>query len=290
MELLPKEGPVRLEGLYLGQHLAELADKLGRPLVITTYVTDRVGVVANRDARNKFQVPPELKNPSDWRLFQELMAQADVVISGSAYLKRAITSGSRAEDILFQFEPGNPFEDLGQWRLEAGYPRRQPDLAFLTHRLNFDFPERLLRSGRKNYLFSSYSVADSEAAKSLAGRGVVSVGAGETGVDGHHLIEYLGKRGNYRVIMMATGPRVLNLLLKAGRMDFIYITEVQREIPFKDPADVQTILPEGKKVGELEEFILTHRFSQQDETAEDGSAISQEFLRYDRKGLSIARD
>ena len=51
----------------------------------------------------------------------------------------------------------------------------------------------------------------------------------------------------YRVIMMVSGPNILDLLLKAERLDLIYVTEAQVEIPFEDPATVQTILLGGKK-------------------------------------------
>jgi len=287
IQLFPEKKEVPLERLYLDQRLAGLSTEIGRPLVVTAYVTDRNGIVANRDEKKKLQVPPELKNPSDWRLFQELMAQSDVVISGSAYLKRVIASGSRAEDILFQFQPGNKFEELGQWRLEAGFMKRQPDLVFLSHRLDFQFPEGLSGSDRNIFVFTTYTMANSKEAGALADAGAVVVGSGETGVDGARLIDYLGMGPDYHVIMMATGPSVLDLLLAARRLDLLYVTEVQREIPFDDPADIRMMLPEGKKAKELEEFALTHRYSQGDITAEDGSPISQEFHRYDRKGLLL---
>jgi hypothetical protein len=90
----------------------------------------------------------------------------------------------------------------------------------------------------------------------------------------------------YRVIMMVTGPRILDLLLKAERMDLIYVTQAQVEIPFEDPSTVQTILLGGKKVSDLKEFHLAHQFIQEDVVTEDGSRISQYFLRYDRQDLT----
>jgi hypothetical protein len=85
--------------------------------------------------------------------------------------------------------------------------------------------------------------------------------------------------------MMATGPSVLELLLEVKRLDLFYVTEAQLEIPFDDPSTVQTILPEGKKVNELKEFSVTHQYLQENVVTEDGSLISQLFLRYDRKGV-----
>jgi hypothetical protein len=93
----------------------------------------------------------------------------------------------------------------------------------------------------------------------------------------------------YRVIMMATGPSVLELLLEAKRLDLFYVTEAQREISFDDPSTVKTILPDGEKVNELKEFLITHRYIQENVFTEDGSLISQFFLRYTRKDIYACR-
>jgi hypothetical protein len=87
------------------------------------------------------------------------------------------------------------------------------------------------------------------------------------------------------VIMMVSGPQVLALLLQAKRLDRLYVTEAQVEIPSDDPATVQTVLSGGKKIGDLEDFQLAHQFIQQNVVTDSGSRISQSFLRYDAKEL-----
>ena len=57
------------------------------------------------------------------------------------------------------------------------------------------------------------------------------------------------------------------------------------EIPFDDPATVQTILSGGKTISELQEFRLAHEFRQENVVTDAGIHISQSFLRYDRKDL-----
>ncbi len=99
------------------------------------------------------------------------------------------------------------------------------------------------------------------------------------------MIATLARKMGYRVILMASGPPVLELLLAAKCLDLLYITEAQLRIPFDDPAIVRTILSGGKKVGELREFHLTHQFIQKNVVTEDGSLISQSFLRYDANYL-----
>lgn len=259
----------------------DMATQLGRSLVLTDYLTDRNGVVAKADKDGHFQVPTQLKNSSDWGRFQELMAQADITISGGSYFKRLETS----QDVLYPFEPGYAFEKLGDWRLASGYQQRSPDVAIVTRQLDFDLPEELVRSGRRIVIFTSDSMADSDRARALGNANTIVVGSGEDSVEGARMIDTLAGEFGYRVIMMVSGPHILDLLLKYNCLDLLYVTEAQIEIPFDGPASVQTVLLGGKKVSALNDFHLSHQFVQEDVVTENGSRISQSFLRYDRNDL-----
>jgi riboflavin biosynthesis pyrimidine reductase len=279
-QVFPVKRQVRLEGLYLDQRLVERAKSIGRSLVLTNFLTDKRGVIAKATGHGGFEIPATLKNASDWGRYQELMAQADVIISGGSYFKRLATS----QDILYQFEPGNPFEDLGQWRLDAGYKQRSPDVAVVARDLDFELPEKLIQSGRRIVIFTTDAVATSDKASLLRHGNTVILGSGEEGVEGERMIAALSHDMGYRVILMASGPRILDLLLKAGSMDRIYVTQAHVIIPFEDPATVQTILLGGEQVGDLQDFHLAHEFIQEGVVtdADHGSRISQSFLRYDR--------
>ncbi len=99
------------------------------------------------------------------------------------------------------------------------------------------------------------------------------------------MITTLADDMGYRVIMMVSGPNVLKLLLDANRLDLLYVTEAQVEIPFDDSARVQTVLQGGQKISDLQGFHLAHQFIQEDVVTENGSRITQSFLRYDRNDL-----
>jgi hypothetical protein len=114
VELIPEKRELPLEGLYLSQGLAKMSAEMQRAAVLTTYLTDRNGVIAKADEQGHFRVPVETRNASDWRLSQELMAQADVIISGGDYIKSAAAPGQHHQDILHQFEAGGEFEELGE--------------------------------------------------------------------------------------------------------------------------------------------------------------------------------
>lgn len=280
-QVFPVKRQVPLEGLYLDQRLMDRAAEMGRSLVLTDFLTDKNGVIAKATKDGHFEIPATLKNSSDWSRYQELIAQADVIISGGSYFKRLATS----QDVLYQFEPGSAFEKLGQWRLNAGYKKRSPDVAIVTRDLDFEIPEKLIQSGRRIVIFTTDSIAKSEKAKSLSRANTIIMGTGERGVEGGRMIATLANDMSYSVIMMVSGPHILDLLLKAARLDFIYATEAQVEIPFEDPSTVQTILSGGKKVSDLKDFILAHQFIQENVVTEDGSLLSQSFLRYDSKAL-----
>ena len=288
-QVLPEKKQLPLQGLYLGQGLAEMSVEIERTLVIADFLTDKNGVVAKEGEHHDFLVPTELKNTSDWRLFQELVAQADVIISGGAYLRSLVALGNGAQDILYQFEPGREFEKLGEWRLRAGYKKRSPDLAVVARDLDFEIPEAVLRSGRRIVICTTYATANSAQARALTAPGLAVIGSGDVGVDGNQLIDYLSDEMGYGVIMMASGPSVLNLLLEANRLDLLYVTAAQREIPFDDPSTVKTLLPDGKKAGDLKEFSITHQYLQENVVTEDGSLTSQLFLRYDSKSILVGR-
>ena len=282
-QVFPVKRQVPLEGLYLDQRLMDRAAEIGRSLVLTDFLTDKNGVIAKATKEGHFEIPTALKNSSDWGRYQELMAQADVIISGGSYFKRLATS----QDVLYQFEPGNAFEKLGQWRLNAGFKKRSPDVAIVTRDLDFEIPEKLIQSDRRIIIFTTDAMAKSVKAKSLINVNTAIIGSGEGRVEGGRMIATLANDMGYRVIMMVSGPNILDLLLKAERLDLIYVTEAQVEIPFEDPATVQTILLGGKKVSDLKDFNLAHQFIQENVVTEDASLISQSFLRYDRKDHKV---
>ena len=288
-QVFPERKRLPLEGLYLGQGFAEISSKLGRALVISDFLIDKNGVIARADGQHIFKVPLELRNASDWRLFQELMAQADVIISSEAYLKRLSTPGSQAEDVLSQFEAGGEFEQLGAWRLEAGYKNRSPDLAVVARNLDFSVPSNVIENHRRIIIFTDDELAGSGLARALTTAGIYVVGSGAAGVEGKRMIDHLEHAMGYRVIMMVTGPRVLGLLLKANRLDLLYITEVQLKIPFEDPATVRTILPGGEKINRLQEFSVGRQYEQENVPTMNGMKVSQVFYRYDRKGALSGR-
>lgn len=240
--------------------------------MIANYVTDQNDVIAIKGKRG---APEKLKNPSDWRLFQELTAQAGIIITATSYI-RQFSKGS--QNVLSQFEAGGEFEDLGKWRLKRGL-KRNPDIAVLSRSLDFDIPQVLLSKDRKVIVFTTASMVDSKAARKLRNDGAEILAAGYEGVKGKILSEVLKKKG-YGVIKNTTGPRILELLMPV--LDRLYITRVKRAIT-KDFSKAIFVFKD-KKVDELvkQDFKLVEIYRQERVTTNDGCITSQKFLVFEK--------
>jgi riboflavin biosynthesis pyrimidine reductase len=191
-----------LEGLYLGHDLRGQAAAREQPFVYSNYVTSLDGRIAiPRPDGAGLAVPSQVANPRDWRLFQELAVQADVIISSGRYLRDY--AAGQAQEILQVYDDPR-FTDLRQWRLDRGLPP-QPDIVVVSASLKFPIPAALVEGGRRVVVFT-HGQADSERV---------------------HALEALAGLG-YRMIYLATGPQVHHLLLDDDVLDRLYLTLAHR--------------------------------------------------------------
>lgn len=214
---------VTLEGLYLGHDLRRQAELLDRPFVYTNYVTSIDGRIAiPRPSGGGMTVPKATANDRDWRLFQELAVQADVILSSGRYLRDY--AAGKAQEILRVYDEPR-FADLGRWRSERGLTA-YPDLAVVSGSLDFPIPDFLTRDGRRVIVITNGASERSRRAE-LERQGARVIVAGDTDVSGRQAIDALGE-SDYRTIYMATGPRVHHLLLADNVLDRLYTTVAHR--------------------------------------------------------------
>ena len=168
-------------------------------------------------------MPPAIGNARDWRLYQELAAQADVLITSARYF-RQYASGA-AQDSL-PVGSGEAFADLRAWRLEQGLSA-QPDIAVFSASL--DIPVSALHAyrDRRVHIFTG-NAADPTRIAALRSAGVEVHCTGEgTHVDGALAIQSLQQLG-YRRIYVIAGPSVFYTLVRAGALQRLYLTLAQR--------------------------------------------------------------
>ncbi|MBK5936894.1 hypothetical protein CCR81_08740 [Halorhodospira halophila] len=241
---LESTGSVDLEGLYLDTPLPEGSGNT--PWVYANFVTSLDGRIS-LDVGPGCRVPDTVANARDWRLFQELAARADCLITSGRYLREL--EGGFAQDIL---PVGPAFNDLQQWRRDHGM-QLQPDVAVVSGSADFRIPSLLREQGRRIWLF----VPEDTAAERLQCHREVGaeVAARFPGgrVTGQQVRETLGALGYARVYSVA-GPQVAHTLVSDGSLDTLFKTVRHRIIGGK-PGAFETII-EGAGLERPADFLL----------------------------------
>lgn len=223
-----------LQGLYL-EHRLHDRGHAGRPYVFSNFITTLDGRIAvATDGRRSHEVPRQTANERDWRLYQELAAQADLLITSGRFLRQ--TADGEAQDALPV--SGQPaFADLHDWRQQQGLAP-QPDIAVLSSSL--ELPLEAFDNYRdRRVLVITGTGAPRDKVRSLTDHGIEVVTAGNgLAVDGRILTVALGKRG-YRSIYAIAGPAVFSTLVAANVLDRLYLT-VTHQLLSGDAYDTMT--------------------------------------------------
>ena len=219
-ELYPNPGATRpLHGTYLSQELRNLGTP-ERPFVYANFVSSLDGRIAVMESgTGDSHVPEDLTSGHDWRLFQELQAQADCLVTHGAYL-RALAQG-KFGDIL-QVGISEQSSDIGQWRRAQGLTR-QPAVAIVSRTLDFPLPPSLEAHGQRVHIITG---ADAPRERVLhwrdRGYDVLFSGSG-CSAEGRPLIGLLGALGYARLNLLA-GPQLLQTVLRQNALSRLYLT------------------------------------------------------------------
>jgi len=212
-----------LKGLYL-QHQLHREGRPESPFVYSNFITSLDGRISLGNPGNATHtVPAATANPHDWRLYQELAGQADLLITSGRYFRQSHIG--EAQD---QLPVGNQqeFDDIREWRLAQGLPE-QPDVAILSSSL--DIPLAALEPYRHRRILVITGESSDQTRVDLlqkSGIEVLRAGAG-TRVEGQLLIPQLGRSG-YRSIYAIAGPAVFHTLLEANVLNRLYLTIAQQ--------------------------------------------------------------
>jgi len=219
LQLYPVSNQQRaLNGLYLDLELGQQA-ALGDVLIYSNYIASVDGRISLRDADSgEFVVPQAIANKRDWRLYQELAAQADVLLTSARYF-RQLARGS-AQDLL-PLGRAPDYADLTQWRQQQGM-QSQPDVMVLSNSL--DIPARALEKvqDRRVTICTSERSDDKQIGR-LESLGCTVRIAGCECVEGKALKQQL-IACDYRTAYMIAGPAVHRTLLADGVLDYLFLT------------------------------------------------------------------
>jgi riboflavin biosynthesis pyrimidine reductase len=238
---------VALKCLYLKQGLQKLGTRL-HPFVYTNFIVSLDGRISlEHPQKGTHIVPDAIANPRDWRLFQELAAQADILITSGRYIRQL--AREVAQDIL-PISDHPDYADLIQWRRTQKLPP-QPAIVVVSASLNIPFPESLLNSKRLIYVATSTG-ANPMRVKALKTQGVRVLFAGNgPRVQGRELVTALGQEG-FTTIYVIAGPEVLRTLLSAQILNRLYLTHALRVLGGES---FDTLL-EGEQLAPPADFAL----------------------------------
>lgn len=206
-------------GLYLSHRLDQRSDH-SPPFVYTNYVLSLDGRIALKYPHAAHvSIPPPITSSIDWRLYQELAAQADVLLTSGRYIRELAAGEAQSTPPV-----SNEFPDLIAWRQEQDF-ESQPALVILSRSLELPLDKVLPQLNRTVYVATGPE-ADKRKLAAVVETGVPVLLVGENHeVDGCQLIEELGELG-YHSIYAIAGAGLLNTLLRAGKVDRLYLTQV----------------------------------------------------------------
>lgn len=204
-----------LQGLYLslGLHKAGYA----KCLIYTNFIASLDGRISEplHDVAG-FGVPRAVANARDWRLFQELAAQAQIIILSGRYIRQ--WAQGHAQD-----DPPIPdaYNDLRVWRKQEGLSE-QPDLLVLTRTLAL--PNKVAELSLRRRIFVLCSHPKCQKKLDLLSKWGVQVSLADGEINGATVQSWLDQRG-YCTAYMAAGPQVMRMMLKSRVIHRLFITQ-----------------------------------------------------------------
>lgn len=265
LPLYPKPGRARpLKGLYLEQRLHE-AGSAESPFVYCSFVSSLDGRIASVESDPESDVLEGLTSSNDFRLFQELEAQADCLVTHAGYL-RAL-AGGKLGNVLQVGASGST--DLIAWRKEHGLSE-EPAVAVASGSLDFPLPDNLEAHGQAVYILTG-SGADQTRVQAWQERGfkVIFAGTGKT-VEGAPLVQALGKLG-HKCLCFLAGPQMLDTIVRDRQLSRLYLTIRHRLLGGEQ---FHTMIP-GSRLGSAGSLSLRALYYDQGQSQEQGQWFAQ---------------
>jgi riboflavin biosynthesis pyrimidine reductase len=231
---------VALHGLYLEQRLHRLGSPES-PFVYANFVASLDGRIALEDpATGKTYLPKSLTSSHDFRLFLELEAQADCLITHGGYL-RALADKELGNVLHVGLDAET--RDLADWRKAEGLAP-QPAVVVASASLDFPMPPSIREIGQECYIATGRN-ADPSRVNYWRDQGYEVLLAGrDRTVEGAALVRALGDLG-YTSVYLLAGPSMLDTMVRDGRLARLFQTITHQLL---GGADFRTVLP-GPELG-----------------------------------------
>ncbi|PCI02270.1 MAG: pyrimidine reductase [Zetaproteobacteria bacterium] len=228
-QLFPIQQELPLQGVYLALNLHQQAQQ-GDVFIYANYIVSLDGRIALFDeVMGEYAVPKSIANGRDWRLYQELAGQADVMLTSARYFRQL--AEDKAQDLL-PVGSGEKYADIKAWREKQGL-KAQPDVMVLSNSLNI--PLKALAKVQDRQVIVLTSSQDKSKIETLenAGAQVISVmsSAIETSRDPSTSLRVTGGFVRqslidlkYRSAYLIAGPQVHSTLMADSCVDELFLT------------------------------------------------------------------
>lgn len=240
LRLYPQPGDFcTIQGLYLAHQIHNLGTP-EFPFVYANFLSSLDGRIALEDVSKSITyIPAHLTTDTDFRLFMELHAQADCLITHGGYMRA-----------LDQHRLGNILQirgkDLIEWRRNKGL-KAQPAIIIASASLNFPMHDSLQNHAQNVYIATGKN-ADPKLIRFWQNLGYPILISGEDRmVQGAPLTHELGRLG-YKSIYLIAGPQMLDTMIRELQLTRLYLTVTHQLIGGKDFRTLltgSTLGPEG---------------------------------------------
>lgn len=224
LQLYPQSSDsLELKNLYLYKHGWYKANTK-QPIVTANFLSSLDGRIAiGPDEKSNTELPKSLTSQEDFRLFLELHAQADCLITHGGYMRSL--SEKKLGNIL-QLPKGRDNEDLSNWRELQGLSP-QPAVVIASSSLDFPIHPSLKEHEQPVYIATGQQ-ADTDKVKKWQDEGyeVLITGTSDS-VEGRPLISTLTEK-NYKHFYLIAGPKMLHTMINDQQLSKLYLSYSQQ--------------------------------------------------------------
>ena len=214
-----QEQKLELKNLYLYKHGWYTANTK-QPTVAANFLSSLDGRIAiSPDAHTCAELPKSLTSQEDFRLFLELHAQADCLITHGGYM-RSLAELNLGN--ILQLPGNRDCEDLYNWRALQGL---SPHPALVIASSSLDFPVHpSLKECKQQVYIATGQQTDSDKIKKWQDDGYEVLLAGKSeAVEGKPLIEALANK-NYKHVYLIAGPKMLHTMINDQQLNKLYLS------------------------------------------------------------------
>jgi len=193
-------------------------------IVTANFLSSLDGRIAiSVDETSKTELPKSLTSNEDFRLFLELHAQSECLITHGGYMR---SLASKKLGNILQLPSNKDCEDLYNWRALQGLDPH-PAVVIASSSLDFPMHPSLKDNGQQVYIATGKE-ADQSKIKQWQDEGYEVLITGKSDlVKGKPLIDALTAK-NYKHFYLIAGPKMLHTMINDHQLSKLYLSHAQQ--------------------------------------------------------------